>query len=446
MPKQIAALVVVFAALLLGTLILAPRVSADEPLFPGGSTGFDISFPQCSVTLPSPPYAFAIVGATGGRPFTTNPCLSSQYQWALKSGRPPGLYLNLKSPVGMNAEEALTGPAGNCQTNDEACKADNFGYKLALHAVGYAKAQNVAAGSWWLDIETMNTWSADTTVNARVIASAIRLLQSEGKLVGIYSSPLQWIEIAGSYQPGLPVWVAMAPNAAAAPGYCTREFAGGAVQLVQYIVNNFDVNYACRAVDRIPQPVGAPGSTAIVMSEGDCLNLRATPGLKGTINACLATGTRVTLMPDALVTADGFHWQRVTTGSTIGWVVNVYIQAVTSTSPPTPTPTPVVTPTATPTATPTPVPTPVPTPSGTFAAPPRFGASGQSLVVFVGGTVDQLEAATSASGANGAWIQESSGGYHLLIPGGPAFLKAPIVARFPSGFAGATAVMLTKQG
>ena len=441
MPKQIAALVAVLATLLLGTLILAPRASADEPLFPGGSTGYDVSFPQCSLPLPSQPYAFAIVGVTGGRPFTTNPCLATQYQWALKSGRPPGLYVNTKSPVGMNAEEALTGPAGNCLPTDEACKADNFGYKLALHAVAHAKAQNVTAGSWWLDIETMNTWSADTAMNARVIASAIRFLQNEGKLVGIYSSPQQWTEIAGSYQPGLPVWVAMAPNAAAAPGYCTREFAGGEVHLVQYIVNNFDVNYACRLVDRVPQPIGPAGSTVLVMPDGGCLNMRATPGLSGRISACLATGTRLMLLPDALVNADGFHWHRVTTGTTSGWVVSVYIQPVTST---TPTPTPA--PTPTPIATPLPTPTPVPTPSGTFAAPPRFGAAGQSLVVFVGGTVDQLEAATSAAGASGAWIQESSGAYHLLIPGGPAFLKVPIVARFPSGFAAATAVMLTKQG
>ncbi len=430
MPKQIAALVVVFAALLIGTLILAPRVSADEPLFPGGSTGYDISFPQCGGPFPSLTYTFGIVGATGGKAFTHNSCLATQYQWATKSGRQPSLYVNLKSPIGTSANEALTGPAGNCTPQDMACQADNFGYKTALDAVAYARSQHATAASWWLDIETMSSWSPDTTMNARVIASAIRFLQTEGKPIGIYSSPLQWIEIAGSYQPGLPVWVAMAPSAAAAPGYCTREFAGGQVQLVQYIVGGFDVNYACRAVDRIPQPVGAPGSIATVMSEGDCLNLRATPGLKGAINACLATGTRVTLLADALVSADGFHWQRVTTGSTIGWVVSIYLQAGASTPPVQPTPTP----------------TPIPTPSGTFAAPPRFGPSGQSLVVFIGGTVDQLEAATSAVGASGAWIQESSGAYHLLIPGGPAFLKAPIVVRFPSGFGSATAVMLTKQG
>lgn len=81
---------------------------------------------------------------------------------------------------------------------------------------------------------------------------------------------------------------------------------------------------------------------------------------------------------------------------------------------------------------------------GTFAAPPVFGASGQAAVVFVGGSVDDLEGAARASGASGVWAQDASGTFQLLVVGGPAFLRETFVARFPAGFASATALTLTR--
>lgn len=80
---------------------------------------------------------------------------------------------------------------------------------------------------------------------------------------------------------------------------------------------------------------------------------------------------------------------------------------------------------------------------GTFAAAPVYDPRGLANVVFMGGTVDQLEAAALADGSNGAWAQDSTGAFQLLIVGGPAFLKDGFKAKFASGF-GVTAITLTR--
>ncbi len=390
-------------------------------LFPPGTTGYDLSFPECDIARPPLPFSFAIVGATGGKAFNHNPCLSSEYTWALLSGRQPALYMNLKSPVGTSADQALTGPRGTCQPNDQACLAYNFGYKAAQDALAYATSQRVTASSWWLDIETMSSWSTDTSMNAIVIGAAIDYLKAQGATVGIYSTPSQWAEIAGNYTPGLPVWVTTAPSAALAPTFCPRGFAGGQVQLVQYIVGQYDGNYACTAADRtavIPSPVlGPPGSLATIASDGDCLNLRAQPGLTGAPRTCLAAGSQVTVLDGSSV-SDGFRWQLVSASGTTGWVASNYLHAGAVTPPP--------------------------PAQGTFAAAPVFGPSGQALVVYNGGTIDQLEAAASTIGATGIWAQDPGGTYRLLIVRGPAFANAAFRSAFPTGFASAVGVSLRR--
>src|SRR6185295_18639642 len=62
------------------------------------SIGFDISWPQCGKPVPAQPYGFGIVGVTGGRAFTTNPCLGDQVAWASAGGAGAGVYINLNSP------------------------------------------------------------------------------------------------------------------------------------------------------------------------------------------------------------------------------------------------------------------------------------------------------------------------------------------------------------
>lgn len=232
------------------TLAETPAPRAPVPpgrVFPGGSSGFSISWPQCGEPVPAPPYQVAVVGATGGRAFYQNPCLASQFAWTRAASVAPGLYLNLNAPAGRTAARGLTGPMGTCASEDLACQSFNYGHNAGLHAVAYARSQGAAAPFWWLDVETENTWSENRPLNARVIQGAIEALRAQNLGVGIYSTRFQWNEIAGSFSPGLPVWVAGARNRAEAPSFCgpNAAFGGGPVTLVQYPNGLFSGEYAC---------------------------------------------------------------------------------------------------------------------------------------------------------------------------------------------------------
>ena len=94
--------------------------------------------------------------------------------------------------------------------------------------------------------------------------------------------------------------------------------------------------------------------------------------------------------------------------------------------------------------TPPPVAPPVSGGSGTFAAAPIFSTNGQALVIFSGGSVDQLEASATSSSAKGVWVQDSTGAYQLLVVGGPAFLKDQFKAKFATGWSTNTPMTLTR--
>ncbi len=216
-------------------------------LFPGGASGFSIAWPQCGEAIPARPFEVAVVGATGGRAFYQNPCLASQFAWARAASVAPGLYMNVNAPAGRTAPRGLVGPAGGCRPEEQACLAFNYGYNAALNAVAYALSQGAMAPFWWLDVETENTWFDDRALNARVIQGAIDGLRAQGLTVGIYSTAYQWNEIAGSFSPGLPLWVAGARSRSDAPRFCapTAAFGGGTVMLVQYPNDPFSGEYAC---------------------------------------------------------------------------------------------------------------------------------------------------------------------------------------------------------
>ena len=81
---------------------------------------------------------------------------------------------------------------------------------------------------------------------------------------------------------------------------------------------------------------------------------------------------------------------------------------------------------------------------GSFVSAPIFNSSGLASVVFVGGTVGQLEAAALQVGASGVWAQAPDGSFSLLVAGGPSFLADGFRAVFPRGFAGYAAVTLSR--
>ena len=218
--------------------------------YPPATSGYDISWPQCGGVLPPAPGAIAVVGANNGRAYTFNPCLPAEGSWAAGAA---SLYINLNAPPD-GSTQGLTGPAGACATTDAGCIAYNYGYNHAAASWGFATASGVAAGVWWLDVETANSWDADPTVNAQVIRGAIDELTNQGVVVGIYSTSHQWTIIAGSYAPGLPIWKATGADLAAAVDACSGStadhpnFAGGVPWLAQYGGSGFDQDYACPVV------------------------------------------------------------------------------------------------------------------------------------------------------------------------------------------------------
>jgi hypothetical protein len=177
--------------------------------------GFDVSHPQCGRVLPATG-GYGIVGINGGRPLSSNKCLAKQSQWAAtKPGR--AVYINTGYP-------GTGDPVG-------------YGRKLVDDAIAREHAAGVSGTTvWWLDVETVNTWEGSQRENATVLDSMAAHLQELGVRVGIYSTPSMWVEIAGTWEPGLPVWYATGPGtqATAAPA-CGRTFAGSATAMVQWV-------------------------------------------------------------------------------------------------------------------------------------------------------------------------------------------------------------------
>ncbi|MHB1447447.1 MAG: hypothetical protein ACYCZV_17595, partial [Acidimicrobiales bacterium] len=225
-----------------GTGVVA---SANEGLGPyaSGSTGYDISWPQCGGPYPGS-HQVGIVGVNDGHAFSTNSCLGDEAAWA---GPAHSLYMNVNSPSGSSDSEGATGPDGVCASSGSDCWAYNYGYNDAAYSVAAATAAGAVAQQWWLDVETGNYWSANPEANTKVIEGAVAALRDAGLSVGVYSTPYQWGEITGGAQLGLPVWVATGTDLSDPSSWCTgaHAFNGGSVWMVQYGLNGFDGDYAC---------------------------------------------------------------------------------------------------------------------------------------------------------------------------------------------------------
>ena len=235
----------------------APTALAASSPYSSGSVGYDVSYPNCSQSINplasnGSTYSLAIVGVTGGRAFTSNGCLSQEFTTAEKATSTPSLYMNLNAPVGSTASEANKGPK-SCKRNDKVCMSYNYGYQAALSAQSYATNQGATSSSWWLDIETGNSWSTNQSANFAVIQGAVAALTNNGTNtvnVGVYSTPSMWNKITGSSGAAspLPVWTAPgAKSLSDAANYCSASFTSGPVWLVQYSGGSYDEDYACLA-------------------------------------------------------------------------------------------------------------------------------------------------------------------------------------------------------
>jgi hypothetical protein len=208
--------------------------------------GYDIAWPQCNKTYPTNP-AFAVVGVSDGRAFSDNPCFAAEYSWATAAPRAPGVYMNTANPGASSTRWTLQGPKSCGGASDDVGCAYNYGWNAAAHAFAYAAAQGVDASSWWIDVETLNTWSTNTATNNADIRGMLEYLQGVGRDVGVYSTASQWAQITGGLALDVPNWLAGATSASQAVSWCSAQhsFTGGRVTMVQYPSGLFDGDAFC---------------------------------------------------------------------------------------------------------------------------------------------------------------------------------------------------------
>src|SRR3954454_23105232 len=126
-------------AALVMALLLAQPASASSS-YPTGTLGVDISFPNCSATVPK--VGFGIVGVTGGLVYSRNGCAAAE---AAHFGD-LSLYIN----TGLNSSGSSTYYARaqlGCN-GDVYCAAYNYGSNAAKDALNYAASQGIGSTKW----------------------------------------------------------------------------------------------------------------------------------------------------------------------------------------------------------------------------------------------------------------------------------------------------------
>jgi len=240
--------------------------------------GNDVSAPQCRGTvptaLPAPP-AFAILGVNGGVANTSNPCLAAQLAWAqtARGGTKQPIisfYVNTANPglaaswwPATNQTQPATdvprtpvtvaNPYGLCTGLADAACAYVYGYSMALDDTTIRGVPVPGSQFWWLDVETINTWSTDKVANRASLEGMAAQLQSIGATVGLYSTNTHWFEIVGSVPKGtrldpLPSWVALGPvsEKSATKGCGGVPLTnGGRIAVTQFVAGGFDYDVSC---------------------------------------------------------------------------------------------------------------------------------------------------------------------------------------------------------
>jgi len=235
-PKRPATIVAVLRA------VAVPVATVPE--VPHHVFGYDVSNFQCEKKgssaigkgLPTTS-AFTVIEAAGWLDSADNSCLKAEAAWATSAAgadaSPYDLYLFVNSPDTTPAATALaaSGPKGTCGSEsgitEAECIAYNYGYNGARAAFAYAHGQGVTSTMWWLDVENPNLsssaysnfsasqyWSDSKALNDETIQGAIDGLRGEEVAVGLYSTSVQFPEIAGAFVPSgprLPIWIAGTP-------------------------------------------------------------------------------------------------------------------------------------------------------------------------------------------------------------------------------------------
>lgn len=209
-----------------------------------GANGYAISWPQCGKKYPDPPFDFGIIGVTGGYSVNNNPCLKSEYEWAVQAKYKPSFYINMDFPQFLDKTLVAT---FQCRKADEYCIAYQYGYYTGNRAYNYALSQNVTGNIWWLDVQIISAWSKDKSLNAQVLLGAIAFFKKNELPVGLSTTPYQWNAVVGDLQTNLPNWIPGMTNREIAADFCKSgsSYSGGYVKQLAYIANGFEMVYAC---------------------------------------------------------------------------------------------------------------------------------------------------------------------------------------------------------
>ena len=219
-----------------------PFATATQPVTPAwrgviDNSGYDISYPQCSLGWPQAEVGFGIVGLNHGKPFTSNPCFGSQWKWAMQHDG-AAIYINVSDPGKSSATK--------------------YGQRIAKDTIKRMNKAGIDVGTpVWLDIETTNTWSTPDRA-MQVINETMAVLTEAGYPVGIYSAPVHWFEISLNAVTGVPIWLPIgkfettATGVAAAKQACAEVGFGDRVPaMVQFVTKKsghlLDHNLLCGA-------------------------------------------------------------------------------------------------------------------------------------------------------------------------------------------------------
>ena len=256
----------VVALAFIGIVVLVIVVSGSS----SPSTGYDVSYPQCSGSYPADPL-FGIVGVNGGLASNANSCLSGELRWVRdapgqkRPEQPPlSLYIDTGNPGARHVADWPTGgtaPAyGACNGLLTNSCSFIYGEQRAAHAYGLVAALDPVAAKiapWWLDVELTLSWAGTYQLNIAAVQGFIAGLHSAGATgpIGIYSTSAQWKDIEGltgqttptAFNGQLPDWVAGTDaTLTQAHQNCTNGgFTGVAPTLAQYRIGQLDADLRC---------------------------------------------------------------------------------------------------------------------------------------------------------------------------------------------------------
>ncbi len=225
------------------TLALTPLTS----IAPVQAT-VDMSWPNCD-RLPSGQFSRVLVGVTGGLDFHTNNCAGTEATLANSYG----LYINSGNPGFPRIKQLGVGPM-HCPNNDLICYSYNYGYQSVIYAFRQAQLANLHSTEWWIDVESVNSWTSSKLANRADITGMLAAFGSVKfvhPIVGIYTAPDQWNELVGNWSVGLPLWLGTGDTTASDASHrCQVDSVTGVpVGLAQYTLTKqrLDYNIVCSA-------------------------------------------------------------------------------------------------------------------------------------------------------------------------------------------------------